>query len=856
MTLKSPIALSLALAVAVGLSLNLTATADPSREAEISLKERVLQPRFRDLPTPREGEVLKENPPVFLWPLSGKIGKGRNPRYDFRLSQDPSFPTESTLLDSGKRYAVHNPHSRLDGGIWYWQYKTSEQDQWSDTQSFQISEKTSVHETLTAAELLARIPETHPRILVVDESVEAFRGRVAGSDDARILLEKAEAALVRPKPQVKDFEPDYSMARTALEREKIEARAAKHLTSSAAMSVELFCHAYLLSGDERFARAAIAYANLIARWDPNGFSMLNNFGDSRCMLAMAQVLDACSDLITEEERLAYLKSITVRGNRFFDIWTNMLEAKVFSGHVWQHILEQLMQTSFITHGVIPEADDWLEFCYEVWLARAPVLGPRDGGWLEGTTYIKLNGLTLLNVPLMLNHFTGGDFLRSEFYQNNPFWMIYSLPARSYSQGFANGTDTQVGQYIETLGYVDALARLTQNPYASWYLDYQLADTGKTLADDDEFRWFRLKWELPERPPAVERFDLPLARRFPDTGTVNMHTNIVEPEKNLMVSMRSSPFGSTSHAHADQNTFNVQYGGERVYLTSGYRPSMGVPHYTDWFKATIGHNSVLIDGKGQPIGVGESYGWLPRFLDGEQISYSLGDASMAYDNVMESPQVAGLTRFRRHLVFLRPDIIVIYDELAADHEADWSWLLHSAMPIAIDAESVSLECITGNAHSQVKFFGSSELGIELSTEFDPKPPANFLKKRDDEGNLLDFADQWHVTVRARAETMRYLAVIQVLPKAGFSGYHEVKEVSTGHLTVGDWSIQAGLQADAPPWFEITNGASNHGLMYNRSSLQMDGQAFEPRHSGSTLLVEPVNGELTATEAIDELPTWVQ
>lgn len=854
MIIEKSIVLSIALVA--GLSLNLTATVGTPQEAEIRMEERVLQPRFRELPSPRQGQVVTENPPVFLWPLSGNIGRGENPRYDFRLSQDPDFPEETTVLDADKRYAVHNPHSRLDSGMWYWQYKTSEQDEWSAIQSFQITDSAAVHETPSAKELFASIPETHPRILVADESVEAFRERAAGSEDARIILERAERSLSRPTPKAKDFDPDYSMARTEVEREKVEALVAKELTFSASLSVELFCQAYLLSGDERFARAAIEYANVIARWDPNGFSMLSNFGDSRCMLALAQVIDACSDLITDEERHAYLRSITVRGSRFYDIWTNMLESKVFSGHVWQHILEQLVKTSFITHGYIPEAEDWLEFCYEVWLARAPSLGPPDGGWWNGTGYMKLNGLTLLNVPLMLEHYTGVDFIRSEFYQNNPTWMIYSFPAKSYSQGFANGTATAVGQRLGTLGYVDALARLTQNPYASWYVDYQLAGTGRTLADDDEFRWFRLKWELPERPPAVERFDLPLARRFPDTGTVNMHTNIVEPEKNLMVSMRSSPYGSTSHAHADQNTFNVQYGGERVYLTSGYRPSMGVPHYTDWFKATIGHNSVLIDGIGQPIGVGESYGWLPRFLHGDRISYSLGDASKAYDNEIESPQIAGLTRFRRHLVFLRPDIIVIYDELAADHEADWSWLLHSAMPIAIDTGSVSLECVTGNARSQVKFFGSSELGIELSTEFDPKPPANYMKKRDDEGNLRDFPDQWHVTVKARAETMRYLSVIQVVPKEGFSGYHEVKELGNGHLAVGDWKIRAGLQADAPPWFEITNGSSNRGLMYNRPTLNVGGRSFEPEHRGSTLLVEPVNGKLTATEAIDELPTWVQ
>ena len=247
--------------------------------------------------------------------------------------------------------------------------------------------------------------------------------------------------------------------------------------------------------------------------------------------------------------------------------------------------------------------------------------------------------------------------------------------------FGNGTEKQFGQKLGVLGFMDALARVTGNRYAAWYADYQLKNgvisegwnpfyfghvppvLGHTIYDDDEFRWFRIKWNLPDPPEIPSDIgQLPLARVFRETGSVNMHTDWFKVENNLMVSMRSSPFGSTSHAHANQNAFNIQYGGEKLFYNSGYRPSMGVPHYVKWFKATIGHNTVLIDGKGQPIGAGESYGWIPRFLHGKSISYALGDASRAYDNQFREPQKAGMKLFRRHLIFLRPSIIVIYDEL--------------------------------------------------------------------------------------------------------------------------------------------------------------------------------------------------
>ena len=88
---------------------------------------------------------------------------------------------------------------------------------------------------------------------------------------------------------------------------------------------------------------------------------------------------------------------------------------------------------------------------------------------------------------------------------------------------------------------------------------------------------------------------------------------------------------------------------------------------------------------------KAFGWIPRFLDGEKITYACGDASNAYTGT-PSPQwwdrvkEAGvdwqeqfgdnsLKRFRRHLLFLRPSLIVVYDELEASEPVRWDWMLH-------------------------------------------------------------------------------------------------------------------------------------------------------------------------------------
>lgn len=51
-----------------------------------------------------------------------------------------------------------------------------------------------------------------------------------------------------------------------------------------------------------------------------------------------------------------------------------------------------------------------------------------------------------------------------------------------------------------------------------------------------------------------------------------------------------------------------------------------------YRNTRAHNSILVNGMGQKIGT-EGYGWIPRYYEGEEISYVVGDASNAYGKVV-------------------------------------------------------------------------------------------------------------------------------------------------------------------------------------------------------------------------------
>ena len=843
----------------------------------IKNEKTALNPVFRMAPKPTGGGVIKTNPPVFLVPLTSekKTLQGGIPEigdpvsYSFRLSRDGDFPESATLHLDDSPWAIYNPHKKLAVGKWYWQYKSGTTDR-SPRYAFQVNGDVPVFETPTFDELLSGIPRGHPRVLVPDGNISGLRDRNMDGEDARRVLLKADEMLqVAPPEEMEGI--TTKTGSTEIQNSKLDLDASNRLGRLVNDGLDPLVKAYVLTGDEKYSRAAIKWALKVATYDPDGVSMTNNFGDSQCMLQMARVYDVCFDLLTDQEKELLRFNIVARAGRFYNRWRNMLEAKVFSGHIWQHILGRLFETSLAVMDEVPDAKTWLNFIYEVYLARSPVLGPDDGGWWNGNHYLELNGITLMDIPQYFKLWTGVDIIRSPFYDNIPFWLIYSFPANSYSEGFGNGTEKQFGQKLGVLGFMDALGKITGNPYAAWYADYQLrngaisegfdpfyfgylpAVKGHTIYDDDEFRWFRIKWDLPDSPELPDDIEeLPMACVFRETGSVNMHTDLFEAKNNLMVSMRSSPYGSTSHAHADQNGFNIQYRGEKLFYNSGYRPSMGVPHYEKWFKATIGHNTVLIDGKGQPTGSGESYGWMPRFLHGSGISYALGDASMAYDNKFNEPQVAGLKKFRRHLIFLRPSIVVIYDELEADHEAEWTWLVHSPFEISLDDESRNFSLITPNAKSRVDQFGTSDLVIELGTKFDPEP-LNFREIKGPDGKPLEYKDQWHIYSRPgqKAGSFRYLSVFQIKSIDDPVEFIELHE-ENGMVKLGDWEIFAELDTDREASFRIINQEENQALIYNSDEVVLGSKSYRPKVRGSTFLVEILEDKEIIEEAVDIFP----
>lgn len=835
----------------------------------------VVHPQFRKWPSPALDNVAGSVSPALLWPAAKKADG-----YDVRLSQDASFPEQQTISAENIHWTIFNPHRELSKGTWYWQYRQHE-GQWSAIVQFQITDESNKNFSPPVEKFWSSVPVAHPRVLTDATNENEFRVQSQNSDDAKEIYKEAEQWMNVPPPDEEDGNATRKGSNET-ERNKIALNASEHASNNMYFAIDLFCKAYILSGDKKYADKGIAWAMSVAGWDPNGISLRSDFGDARCMVAMALAFDTYYDLLQPVQRTTLVNAIHARADRFYHEWINNIDAKVLSNHVWQYILHYFLQTAIAMYNETDDARNWIQYAYELWLARAPVLGGGDGGWCEGASYFRLDMETLLDIPMIIKQYTGYDFIKNTaWYEMNPYWISYSFPAGSSSDGFGDDIEKIYSPGTEYLAYADALSKLTGNRLAAWYAhEIELAgkNSNKTeervngvtsykgkkdkpekikLSDADMLRWFRLRYlHDVKRPEPIDPSVLPAAKIFRGTGVVDMHSSITDSKNDIMIAMRSSPYGSYGHLLGDQNTFNILAGGDRLFYMSGHKVAMQDPHRLGWYKATQGHNGILIDDKGQPFNV-EAYGYLPRFIDGKTISYAVGDASQAYSSKAEK-QETGLKKFRRHLLFIHPDILVVYDELEADHPAKWSWLIHSPYKIQISETKNQFYCKSSRVNASTSLFAPQKLQWSISDTFGV-PAVNWLGREDEDGNLIDYKnDQWHLAAATTVNTdkMRFLAVMRINQNGETTEVLPYTLNNKGEIMVNGWRIRAELDADKPALLEADNKIKRIAFTSGADKLKAGDKEFEGKIPGSSKLAEWINGKYDFSEAGDVLPDAVK
>lgn len=840
-----------------------------------------LMHEVRETPSPLDGQHLAVNPPRFMWPdkfphlgavLDGVEEEEAKPEvtYRIRIARDPEFQKE--VITAERNWAFFNPFRIFEKGTWYWQHAYIDKDgkeEWSPVYRFYIDEQTRVFNPPSLEEVLSQLPQTHPRILLDAKEWDQIIERNKSNPEAKAYIKKADECISRP---LKHLEEEIDTTQVVKLTNIVQYRSAliresRKIVDREEANIEAMVRAYLLTKNEVYYKEGMKRLSEILSWKDSRY-FAGDFNRSTILSMSTSAYDAWYNLLTTDEKRLLLRSIRDNGKKFYHEYVNHLENRIADNHVWQMTFRILNMAAFATYGELPQASTWVDYCYNEWVSRLPGLNT-DGGWHNGDSYFHVNIRTLIEVPAFYSRISGFDFFADSWYNNNALYVIYHQPPFSKSAGHGNSHESKMKPNGTRVGYADALARECNNQWAAAYVRTILAKEPdimkKTfLGKSGDLTWYRCTTDksLPTEEHSLS--ELPPTKVFNETGIATMHTSLGDIDKNAMLSFRSSPYGSTSHALANQNAFNTFYGGKAVFYSSGHRTGFTDDHCMYAYRNTRAHNSILVNGMTQKIGT-EGYGWIPRWYEGEKISYIAGDASNAYGKVtsplwLKRGELSGtqytpekgwdenkVKMFRRHIIQLGDTgIYVIYDELEGKEPVEWSYLLHTVelpMEILKEADEVKVTGRNKAGGVSVAHLFCSSNTHEAVTDTFFCAPVNWKNATNAQGKAVKYPNHWHFSsTTTPCQTARFLTIMDVHG----DNRPDMKIVRDGKsIHVGDWDITCNLTDKGKAAIRIVNKAENVSLSYDAAKKE-----------GRTLITDKVKGEKVHKALADYLPDFEQ
>lgn len=814
----------------------------------IHLSDAMLMHEMRETPSPLNNAVVGERAVSLMWPLAGdnqihgsgldgmetpKVSKSSQ-MYRVRLSQDCNF--KDNVIEAVCSWPFYNPDIPLADGVWYWQYGYVEggNTSWSEVLKFTQKPNQDRFSPPSFKTFISKLPSRHPRVLIASDEWDTFISQSEDAPERAWYIARAEKTLQVPMKHIDDTDTSKMAGLdNEVKRNALLTRESRRIVDKEEVNAEVFVRAYLLTKDDRYYKEAMKRIFEMIKWEESP-NFVGDFNESALLSLCSMAYDAFYDKLDASQKRLLLKEVQKNGTKFFNRFNNHLENHIADNHVWQMAFRIFTMATFSVYGDLPEAGVWADYCYNLWVARFPGLN-QDGAWHNGDSYFHVNIRTLIEVPYFYSRISGYDFFSDPWYEGSAMYVIYQQPPFSKSAGNGSSHQNVLQPSGVRVGYADALARLVNNTYSADYVRCILQKEPDLLrkafmAKTGDLSWFRLQNHTP-LPEGKKMKDLPLAYVFPQTGVATLMSDWENFSRNAMLTFRSSPYGSTSHAIANQNAFNTFFGGKPLFYSSGHHISFTDEHSVYCHRSTRAHNSILVNGMGQRIGT-EGYGWIPRYYTGKRISYLVGDASNAYGKVISPLWLARgrdsgleyspangwdknrLKTFRRHIVELgNAGLVFIYDELEADTAVAWSYLLHTIehpMIIKKDKGMMRITAINAGGRSDAYLFANDKLETNQTDQFF-YPAVNWLRA-DDKGYFAPYKNHWHFTATSPySPVYRFATVVSTHGQESAGVIPE--KIAENTLKVGEWTIKVNLSLKGKATFIIENKTENIILEYD-------------------------------------------
>ena len=502
---------------------------------------------------------------------------------------------------------------------------------------------------------------------------------------------------------------------------------------------ELFAFAYLISGDQRFLRRGKDWVMNHCSWSQ--WDETANRGDvqsSHALNGIAIVYDWLYSDFTVVERRTVRSALIENCKLFYDNWSKAFD---LGNHFWVcYAALGIAALSLLPE--YPEAEQWISFVTERFRGLLGISFGEDGDYIDTVFFA---GYALRNALFYfeaLKRIKGIDLSATSLLEKVARWFLYSLPPDR------DGHPEQRSQPIDMVAYFRPMmmrfASQFRDPYAQWFCRANGEELGAAFTytwwydvkanGDKQARSFQGPWEFlffDKTVPTKRPDDLPMSMLFRDTGQVIMRSGWERDDAWLL--FRSGP--ASGKDKLDQNGILLYAFGERLIDVllpprSTYSETGDYWKQIHFFQTTIGSNSVLVDGDGQTVthpvwlmdpeisraqwkskGRVEPFGRIVHFESRPDWDYAVGEASRAYGSLLKI--------FKRHIIFLKPDCFVLYDEIEGlDHTLPrrFDLLFHSLGDITLEPDGIKI--VQPKADLIVKVVSPDKIEVEMKMT----PPA--------------------------------------------------------------------------------------------------------------------------------------
>ncbi|MEP3389133.1 MAG: heparinase II/III family protein [Reichenbachiella sp.] len=496
-------------------------------------------------------------------------------------------------------------------------------------------------------------PDTgvHPRLIVHSDSLAVLKTSTAGTHRNlyRNLKKQADSLVQITLPEMTDANNSHRWIGDAMP----------------ALSLT-----YLMTGDTIYKSTSIRWIRALL--EVPDWTGSQNLGRSSWIMGMALTYDWLYHELDQKlraqilERLVLEAHIVMESASYYRALSNHLMIETSAIGIVGLVLDEEQPAE----PLLKQAEQWTEYIID----RAPT----DGSWGEGVQYWQYGlgyFLRYLEAAVTAGH---ADYFRSYSWlqKTGYFPMYFGVPDQL--DRVINFGDCGTDRYLPPF-----LFYLPAQKYNDGYVQ-ALGQGLQTFPHQHKFSWLDFLFYDAQLEQTNFR-QLPTFRHFEDHGFVSMRSGW-DTDATLLgfrcgpapghVNQRRSDrvdnhgFGP-GHQQPDINNFVIYAHGEWLAIDPGY---------TKW-KETRNHNTILVNGHGQ---AGANHKWLdfmafearspqPQILLAESndtYDYVIGDAGHIY---VDS---AGLNRFVRQIMFLKPDIVVVADKIDTKKESSIDWLLQA------------------------------------------------------------------------------------------------------------------------------------------------------------------------------------